>query len=184
MVSPAAFDILLRRPFTRQDFDAFLTERKRAIQDSIESLLVKSRLELPPQLREIDAQIEDVELRLRRLIRTALQDDPTVLPGHVQEKISGRVQAILKTNPGADMADYRTLAAQLEFTDLTELQATILSKVLWPRFMDRFRSKENTTLRFTQLGGLRNSIRHSRQVTEIVLTDGKAAILWFEQAVK
>ena len=52
LISPAAFDILLRTPFTVADFEAFVSERQRTIQDAIEDLLVKARLDLPPRLRE------------------------------------------------------------------------------------------------------------------------------------
>jgi hypothetical protein len=31
LISPAAFDILLRDPFTRDDFEAFLAERQRTL---------------------------------------------------------------------------------------------------------------------------------------------------------
>ena len=62
LISPTAFDILLRDPFTPDDFEAFLAERQRTIQAAIEDLLVKERLDLPPQLRELDAQMEEVEL--------------------------------------------------------------------------------------------------------------------------
>ena len=57
-VSPVAFAILLRKPFTKNDLQAFLAERQRTLQDAIEDLLVKERLDLPPQLRELDARIE------------------------------------------------------------------------------------------------------------------------------
>ena len=82
-ISPAAFAVLLKDPFTPQDFETFLTERQRTIREAIEDLLVKSRLDLPPRLRELDAQIEDVELNLRRLVATKLQGHPTMLPSHV-----------------------------------------------------------------------------------------------------
>ncbi len=64
-ISPTALTILLRDPFTPDDFDAFIGERQRAIQDAIENLLIKDRLDLAPQLRELDSKVEVVELRLR-----------------------------------------------------------------------------------------------------------------------
>jgi hypothetical protein len=72
LISSVAFDILLRDPFTREDFEAFLSERQRSLKDAIEDLLVKERLDLPPRLRELDAQMEEVELALRRAIATAV----------------------------------------------------------------------------------------------------------------
>jgi hypothetical protein len=38
--------------------------------------------------------------------------------------------------------------------------------------------------RFSQLGELRNSIRHSRDITEATLKDGEAAISWFNSVLR
>ena len=180
-VSPTAFAILLRDPFTMDDFEAFLAERQRTLQDAIEDLLVKERLDLPPQLRELDASIETVELALRRRIDEALDDDPTQLPPHVTQKIEERLQAAAKKNAALDADRYATLAGKLEYADLRELQDIILSKALWPRFEGRFANKETLAKRFGQLADLRNGIRHSRSVDEVTRKEGEAAILWFEQ---
>jgi hypothetical protein len=183
-ISPAAFDILLREPFTSVDFDAFLAERQRTIQDAIEDLLVKSRLDLPPRLREIDTQIEKVELWLRQLISQALHDNLAILPMHVQQKIMERLQKAAKKNPALDLKTYESLPSQLEYADLRELQDIIVNKALWPRFAVRFGSKEIIATRFEQLAELRNSIRHSRKVHDVVRKDGEAAILWFTNAIE
>ncbi len=60
----------------------------------------------------------------------------------------------------------------------------IVAKTVWPQFDVRFNNKEQVANRFNQLAELRNSIRHSRTVTEIVRKDGEAALLWFEEALK
>ena len=91
LISPAAFDILLRDPFTRDDFEAFLAERQRTLQAAIEDLLVKERLDLPPQLRELDAQIEEVELGIRRVIADCLDGNMSRLPYQVQERVKDRL---------------------------------------------------------------------------------------------
>ena len=54
-ISRAAFDILLRKPFKAEDFESFIIERQRTLQQAIESLLIKERLDLAPRLRELDA---------------------------------------------------------------------------------------------------------------------------------
>ncbi len=180
-VSPAAFAILLRDPFTKDDLEAFLAERQRTLQDAIEDLLVKERLDLPPQLRELDTKIEGVELALRRCVDEALGGDPAQLPPHVLQKIDERLQAAAKKNAAHDSSRYESLAGKLEYADLRELEGTITSKVLWPRFEVRFGNKETLVVRFGQLAELRNGIRHSRSVDEITRKEGEAAILWFEQ---
>ena len=54
-ISPAAFDVLLRDPFTSADYQEFLAEREQTILHGIEDLLVKERLDLAPRLHELNA---------------------------------------------------------------------------------------------------------------------------------
>jgi hypothetical protein len=183
LISPAAFDILLRKPFTAADFEAFITERQRTFLAAIEDLLVKERLDLPPQLRELDAEIEKVELRVRAIVVEALGDKPLLLPSHIQVKVEERIQASTRKNPGQDTERFRMLAGQLEFCDLRELQDTLVTKALWPHFEARFKNKAALEMRFNQLAELRNGIRHSRSVDEVTRKDGEAALHWFRQAV-
>ena len=182
-IPPAAFDILLRDPFTPEDFEAFLIERQRAIQDAIEDLLVKARLDLPPRLRELDARIEDAELQLRAAVATALHDDRAALPSHVRQAIFDRLQRAAKKNPALNVKDFDTLTRLFEYADLRELQDVIVNKALWPVFQSRFGTKEAVANRFDQLAELRNGIRHSRKVADVTRKDGEAAILWFQQVL-
>jgi hypothetical protein len=182
-ISPAAFDILRRDPFGPKDFDAFVAERQRTIQDAIEYLLVKERLDLAPHLRELDAEIEAVELAIRRAIDEALGHDAAKLPPHVLQKIDDRVQAAAKKNAALDLGYYQTLGGRLEYADMREVQDTILNKTLWPQFERRFANKDMLTKRFDQLAELRNGIRHSRTVDEVTRKEGEAALLWLKQVL-
>ena len=180
-ISPLAFDLLLRDPFTPEDFEEFVKERQRTLHSAIEDLLIKERLDLEPQLRELDVQIEQIELRLRNLIDSRLDGNPGRVPDHVRQKVDGRLATAAKKAPGGNHSD--TLAAQLEYFDLRELQDTIVSKPLWPVFETAFGSKEMLANRFDQLGELRNSIRHNRSVSEVARRDGEASVVWFDEAL-
>ena len=180
-ISPAAFEILLRSPFTESDYEAFLIERQRTLMEAIEDLLIKKRLDLSPQLRDLDAQIEAIELALRNLICETLSYDPAQLPPHVLQKIEERTQAALKKNPALDADQYATLAGMLEYADLRELQDTVTSRALTPRFGKLCANKETLFKRFGQLAELRNGIRHTRTVDEVTRKEGEAAVLWFGQ---
>ena len=182
-ISPTAFDILQRAAFGPEDFEEFLAERQRTFQEAIEDLLVKERLDLPPQLRELDAQVEAVELALRRMVDEKLEGDMAKLPSHVTQKIEDRLQAAAKKNAALDLNHYQSLGGRLEFADLREIQDTILGKGGWPLFQERFANKETLTKRFDQLAELRNGIRHSRAVDEVTRKEGEAAILWFQQVL-
>lgn len=180
-ISATAQAILLRIPFTPEDFEAFIAERQRTIQEAIENLLIKERLDLSPRLRELDERIERIELRLRELIAKSLNHQVATLPIHVLQKADERVQGALKRNPALNADFYQTLVGKLEFCDLRELQDTFTNKSLWSLFESYFASKENLNTKFQQLAELRNGIRHSRSVDEITCKEGEAAILWFEQ---
>jgi hypothetical protein len=179
LISPAAFDILPRGSFGLDEFEAFLAERQRTFQEAIEDLLIKERLDLPPQLRELDAQVEAVELALRRVIAETLDGDTARLPPHVLQKIDERIQSAAKKNAALDLN--QTLGGKLEYADLREVQDAILSKAIWPLFQRRFVNKETLAKRFDQLAELRNGIRHSRTVDEITRKEGEAALVWFQQ---
>ena len=109
LISPAAFDILLRDPFTRDDFEAFLAQRQRTLQAAIEDLLVKELLDLPPQLRELDAQIEEVELGIRRVIADCLDGNMSRLPYQVQERVKDRLQTAARKDPAVSSDHYISL---------------------------------------------------------------------------
>ncbi|MBU1417324.1 MAG: DUF262 domain-containing protein [Proteobacteria bacterium] len=179
-ISSAALAILLRDPFTPEDFEEFITERQRTFQEAIETLLVKERLDLPVQLRELDEQIEHIELDLRKVIETVLlADNQHLFPPHILQKVNERIQRAAKKNAALDGDYYDTLAGKLEFCDLRELQDAIVTKALWPQFQPRFTNKETLIAKFGQLAELRNAIRHSRTADEITRKEGEAAILWF-----
>lgn len=182
-ISAEAIEILLRDPFTPEDFGLFITARQRTIRSAIESLLVKERLDLEPSLRELDEKVEQVELGLRTLVDESLEGDFGLLPNKVQEDVTERISRAVRKNAALDIANYETLAQRLEYFDLRELQTAIIGKKLWPRFQDCFKNKDALSVKFNQLTELRNSLRHSRAVTDIVRKEGEAAIAWFEQVL-
>jgi hypothetical protein len=177
-ISSQAFDILLRDPFTKEDFEAFIAERKLTILDAIENLLVKERLDLSPSLRDLDRDIEAVELRLRALIVTGIDQQGVPMPEHIAAKVRDRIQkdrrkGLLPVTDGGEPT-----ATQVQYFDLRELEDLIVSKSAWPTFEPRFKGKEQLISRFAQLSELRNAIRHTRSVSQIVQKDGEAALLW------
>ena len=182
-ISQKAQEILTRDPFRPADFEEFIAERERTIKTAIEDLLVEERVELPPQLRELDAQIEQVELRLRAEVERALQGDKELVPRHIADKVDERLQQAVKKNAALDSEHYETLHGLLEYFDLREVQEAIMSKALWTRFESRFGSRGTLETKFGQLADLRNGIRHSRSVHEVTRKEGEAAILWFEEVL-
>lgn len=182
-ISPVALSILLRDPFTPGDYEAFITERQRTIQDALENLLIKNRLDLEPRLRELDGQVEAVELHLRALLHEKLGDDSTQIPSHIVTAVNERIARAHKKNAAMDRDRYAAISGMLEYFDLREVQDAIVAKALWPRFEPVFKNKESLAIKFDQLAELRNGIRHSRAVSEIARKEGEASLLWFNRVL-
>ncbi|HXI12418.1 MAG TPA: DUF262 domain-containing protein [Thermoanaerobaculia bacterium] len=183
-ISHVAFNILLRSPFTAEDYEAFITERQRTLQEAILDLLIKERIDLPVALRDLDEKVELTELALRDVVNAVLSGDTTELPQHVIAKIDERIGRAMKKNAAMDAERYATLAGRLEYFDLRELQDTITSKALWAKFEYVFANKETLVAKLDKLAELRNGIRHSRTVDQVTQKEGEAALLWFEQVLK
>ena len=137
-----------------------------------------------PQLREIDARIEQVEIALRDLLVNRLGDDPAAIPPHICPNVEKRIQTAVRKSPFVKEEELARLGKQLEHFDLRELQQTIASKAAWDRFAPIFAAKEALEVKFNQLAELRNGIRHSRTIDEVTRREGEAAILWFEQCLR
>jgi hypothetical protein len=182
-ISRVAFDILLREEFGPADFEAFIVERQKTIQDAIENLLIKERLDLSPQLRELDEKIEKIELSLRREINSVLNGGASLVPASLLQKVEERITQAIKKNAALDAEQYRPLSRKLEYFDLRDLQEVVTNRGIWPRFEPRFANKDMLSGRFNQLTELHNCIRHSRSVDEVTRKDGEAAILWFGQVL-
>lgn len=184
LISSRALDILLRPDFGTDEFQAFLDERRQTILNAIEELLIKERLDLAPQLREIDARIEQVELGLRGLVVEGLGGDPALIPQHIWPNVEPRIQTAVRKSPFVKEEELSTLDKKLEYFDLRELQQAITSKANWDRFAPVFATKEALEVKFNQLAELRNGIRYSRTVDEVTRKEGEAAILWFDECFK
>lgn len=182
-ISPTAQSILMRKPFTVDDFEEFITERQKTFQTAIQELLIKERLDLSSDLREVDQKIEEIELGLRKVICEVLENADVPPPQHVMQKVKERITRESKKNAAFDSESYQSLKGQLEFFDLRELQDTIVAKAKWTLFAEKFANKEALGNKFAQLAAARNSIRHSRDLDQITKMEGEAAILWFEKVL-
>jgi transcription-repair coupling factor (superfamily II helicase) len=152
--------------------------------EAIEMLLIKERLDLSPQLRELDSRVESIELALRKIIGDVISSHGIEIPQHVAQKVDERIAKALKKNASLDPDFLTSLAGRLEYHDLRELQDVMVAKAVWPALEERFGSKEALITKFDQLAELRNSIRHTRSANEVIHKEGEAAIIWFDRVLK
>jgi hypothetical protein len=134
------------------------------------------------RLADLDSRIQKIELQLRALIASLL--NPAQLPTDVMQKVNERMLQAAKKDVARGADYYKTLPTLLEFFDLRELERTITNRALWPKFEARFATKEALIAKFAPLAELRNAIRHSRSMDEIMRMEGEAAIIWFERVLK
>lgn len=185
LISRKAVEILLRKPFTKSDFEEFLEERHNTIKDAIDDLLIKEKVEIPLALQSLNENIEEIEKDIRYTIANVQNDTfesyRKLTPQHIQDKVDKRISSELKKKPGLDPDSFKNFSSRLKFFDLFEYHDLMVVKSNWPLFEDLFQNKEQLRNRFGQLSTLRNCIRHSREVSTIEKLDGEAAITWFKQ---
>jgi len=188
LLSRKAVSILLRFPFSKEDFQEFLSERQITIKDSIESKLINEKIDVPVALQTLNSNIEKIELKLRDLLVERIGNEyenyKIATPSHIHEKVEKRLGSEIRKKPSLSLNDFRSFKDRLKFFDFFEYYETIVSKTNWKVFEDSFGNKELLQSRFNQLSTLRNCIRHSRDVTLIEKLDGEAATEWFNQILK
>jgi restriction endonuclease Mrr len=171
-------------PLYHDDLEAFLGWRM----ERLASLLMSFTgglfgKHVAGQRSAMDAQIEAIELALRRLVKDRLDEQADVVPSHVRDKALERIEAARRKNPGLGVVGV-SLDGLLEYCDLRDIQDVLTSKMLWPRFEQLFGTKEMLALRLGQLADLRNGIRHSRLLDVVARKDGEAALLWFQAVLR
>jgi hypothetical protein len=142
------------------------------------------------EVQSADKNIEAIEIGLRKLINSRLvaefgtNEAKKIIPSHLQPKLDERIQKWLRDHPNTPPGKFKTLESQLQFCDMTEYLDIISNKHHWQYFAGAFNSQDNLKKHLIQISGLRNAIRHSREITPLILQEGIASILWFKMALK
>ena len=64
--------MLMRQPFTEEDFNEFLREREKTIKNYVKLNIINEALELPPDLKSLNDEIEHIELEIRDKIKISI----------------------------------------------------------------------------------------------------------------
>lgn len=184
LISKKSADILMRKPFTKEDYYEFIAEREKSVKSYIKSSIIDDFRELPIELRVINDQIEELELKIRDVIALKINGQyKEFIAGHVQDKVSRRIENTLKKNPSLSLEHFSSTRKKLDYFDLQEYCDVITAKQTWEFFEPMFKNKSQVMEKFSKLGELRNGIRHSREVGEVALLEGKASIIWFNSLI-
>lgn len=128
---------------------------------------------------KVSRQIEIIELQLRAVIRSRLNDDLDKVPTHIQDRWKDKLDRSSTESRWERAQKNSDLSSLIDYADLRELQDVILNRSIWATFEDIFDNKSMTEWKFDQLARIRNAIRHSRPLDKITQLEGEAAITWF-----
>ena len=183
-ITKKSADILMRKPFTKENYYEFIAEREKSVKSYIKSSIIDDFRELPVELRVINDQIEELELKIRDVIASKINGQyKEFIAEHVQDKVSRRIENTLKKNPSLSLEHFSSTRKKLDYFDLQEYCDVITAKQTWEFFEPMFKNKSQVMEKFSKLGELRNGIRHSREVGEVALLEGKASIIWFNSLI-
>lgn len=173
-------------PLATDDFDGFRSWRIEQLYDALAERAGSPKAaveQLDPQRAKLNVKLEAAELKLRKLVAVRLGGEADALPDRIAVKARERLEAAARKGPTRQTDGPPSLLEQLQYLDLRDLQELLTAKATWKRFEPIFRNKDMLNMRFMQLAELRNAIRHSREVTGVMIKDGEAALLWFEKVL-
>jgi hypothetical protein len=178
--------------YIKRQFEIFIKERASIIKEtaeqlcageqiSVESILSKNN-EVSIELRELDEEVSKIELATRKLIADKL---PSIHENgiiHINQKLIDSAQfkydGFLRKNPGEEREDPLPMRMVLNYLTLSEYKDILISKANWKYFESIYETKGNVMNRYTQLGTMRNKLRHDNDLTTVERKDGEAAIEW------
>ena len=142
------------------------------------------------QISELNEKIDKIESELRKLIgdtlikETGKDDFETLLTGGTRGQLKRRIKQHVDKHPNKIDSDFKSLKRAIQFCDIEDLKKTILKLEYWQFFELKFQDKLKVEKYFDYLGELRNVIKHKRELTNLVLHEGMAAIEWFEMTLE
>lgn len=168
------------------NYELFLRARSELIVEEIERLTGVSTA--PAEGHEQRA-ITELETRLRDLIHATLSEAhgsgywKSAVPEDVRLSVERKVSDDLKRNPERRPEDVAGARAKLEYCDLSDYSRLILVKSNWPYFESVFRRTLDVERRMEGVTRFRNALSHNRSMTEVERQDGRAALIWFRNAM-
>lgn len=183
--------------YLKRQFEIFIKERAALIREAAEQLcqgkqitvesVLSKNTDISLERRELDDEVSKIELATRKLIAAKLPGISKDGIIHVNDKIveSARLKykSFLKKNPGEEVEDPLSLRTILNNLSLSEYKDILITGSNWALFEEIFGAKGNVTNRYTQLGTMRNKLRHDNVLTTVERKDGEAAIEWFNKVL-
>lgn len=139
---------------------------------------------------ELNDTIDHLEIELRNVIVNILtketgQDDfEMLLTGDVKQQVRRRIDLFLEKHPNKSKKDFQTLEKSIQFCDIDHLKKMIIKPEYWPFFESKFTNKTKVEKYFDSFSELRHTVKHKRELTNLVLHEGNAAIEWLRMVIQ
>lgn len=183
--------------YLKKQFEMFIKERAALIKEAAEQLCMGKQIttasifskntEISLERRELDEEVSKIELATRKLIADRLpgihHNGITYVNNKIVESATNKYESFLRKNPGELKEDPFSLRMILNYLTLSEYKDIIIVKSNWSFFQDVFETHGNVLNRYTQLGTMRNKLRHDNVLTKVERLDGEASIDWFNKCL-
>ncbi len=169
------------------NYNLFLEQRGNLILKEIDRV-IGGRCNLQDELEDKPEKVlKRIETRIREAIHINLYENfgedywEKYIPQDIKENVKKRVLDILKRQPFLK-EEYRQPQKKISLCDLLDYLKIILKN--WLVFEDEFGSKEETEKHFKNLKEFRNSIAHSKEMSNITKKEGEIALEWFTKSLE
>ena len=183
--------------YLTKQYEMFIKERAALIKEAAEQLcagkqittasILSQNTEISLERRELDEEVSKIELATRKLIVDRLpgihHNGITYINNKIVESATNKYESFLRKNPGELKEDPVSLRMILNYLTLSEYKDIIIGKSNWSFFQDVFETHGNVLNRYTQLGTMRDKLRHDNVLTKVERLDGEASIDWFNKCL-
>ena len=183
--------------YLTKQYEMFIKERAALIKEAAEQLcagkqittasILSQNTEISLERRELDEEVSKIELATRKLIVDRLpgihHNGITYINNKIVESATNKYESFLRKNPGELKEDPISLRMILNYLTLSEYKDIIIGKSNWGFFQDVFETHGNVLNRYTQLGTMRDKLRHDNVLTKVERLDGEASIDWFNKCL-
>jgi len=148
------------------------------------------KVDIPMDINSLNQTIDTIESALRSVIATTLmigtgmEAYESLITGDAKQQVKRRIQQHIDKHPNKSVDDYKSIKKAIQFCDIEHLKKTITKDDYWKYFETQFKDKSKVEKYFDQFGAIRHVVKHSREMTELVLFEGRAAIEWFQMTIK
>jgi len=184
-INEHATSVLLRTPFTKEDYVEFINTRKQTLIEGIDRMIIKNEVTVEtPKADAIRMELGQLERKLRVAVAEVLcsiSNNPyeDFVSDRVKEEVDRKVLSEMKKSPHLTFADFNSFDKKLEKLTFGELTNIIYGKSAWKEFETMFKDKNQLIKRVDQLIPFRNKFAHNNDATDVELHDAKASLDWF-----